>query len=129
MSNCRVEVPTAVSARIITKERVTPDGNVSQAVNIGKKRAIAKSVVRAPVEVLIERKGAHSIVEVARVPEVRVPDERVSSNGRVPIAEDVEDHRCGANCRIGIRSGSGEGQRSKKSEYQPNAEFPMPPNS
>ena len=50
------------------------------AVNIGKKRAIAKSVVRAPVEVLIERKGAHSTVEVAGVPEGRVPDVFTSEN-------------------------------------------------
>jgi hypothetical protein len=53
-----------------------------------------------------ERKGADSSVVFGTA----VEGESVSSHGRVVIAAEVEDHRCSANCGVGI--GSVEDQRS-----------------
>ncbi len=66
--------------------------------NICKKRDIPKSVVAGSVDVVKERKGADGIVKRAAV----VIDERVNPNGRVPCAGGVEQHRCSADCGIGI---------------------------
>src|SRR5438093_9002788 len=108
-ANCRVEVPKTGSGLVIMLEREITNGRVLCCDKIVKKRGIAKSVVAEPAGVVIERKGANSIFEFAVV----VKDHRVSSNGRVPVAGGVEQHRCSANCSIGIRPGTaGEGQRS-----------------
>jgi len=50
--------------------------------------------------VVRERKGADSSVVFAAA----VEGESVNSNCRVVIAAEVEDHRCSANCGIGISS-------------------------
>ena len=134
-ANCRVVDGKPASEGVITRERQSANGSVITGENTGKKRAIAKSAVAGSVDVaeqrgiaksvvvvgctgsarviIIEHKGADTIVEAAN----GVVDERVSSNGHVLVAGEVEDHRCGANCGIGIRIGpgpcsTGEGQRS-----------------
>src|SRR5947207_15921882 len=97
-ADSRVAVGNAVSGRVIILERVRADGGVSRGRNIGRKCGYAKSVVGESVNVIIERKGADSIVEGAAV----VKDERVSSTGHIQRAAGVEQQRSGANCGIGI---------------------------
>ena len=58
--------------------------------------------------VVKKRKGAESIVAVAAY----VVGKRPVSAGRIVRAVAVEQHRSSANCGIGNRRGSGEGQRS-----------------
>ena len=130
-ANCRVEDPVTVSTQVITQERPITNGSVIVAVNICKKRRIAESVVAASVNVVKERKSTKSVVAVGKSGSARViiierkaadsivvagdgvEDERISSNGRVATAAEVEDHRCSANCGILARPGTAvEGQRS-----------------
>ena len=65
-----VEAPTAVlllaaplSTRVINLERKITNGGVRSASDISKERGIAHGIVTESVVVIVERKGADSIVE------------------------------------------------------------------
>jgi len=95
----------------ITIERSITNGGVGIAISVELERLSANCRVVAgkagPSRVIVrERKGADSSVVFAAA----VEGESANSNGRVVIAAEVEDHRCSANCGIGISSV--EGQRS-----------------
>src|SRR5438552_169677 len=98
----------------IVIERESAKSGVAGSVDVAEKRESAKSVVEvgnsvAELVIMIERKDADSIVVAGDA----VVDERISSNGRVFIAAEVEDHRCSAKCSIGARPNTAvEGQRS-----------------
>ena len=95
-------------------KRVIAKSGVAGSVDVAEKRVIAKSVVElgnavSQDVIIIEHKGADTIVEA----DVEAVDERVTSNGYVATAAEVQDHRCSANCGILARAETAiEGQRS-----------------
>src|SRR5207248_10661895 len=88
-----------ISADVIVRERQIANCCVLSGVDILKQRGIAKRVVAASVRVVKERETATGVVEIASV----VINHCVHSRGRVLGAGSVEQHRCRANCGIGIR--------------------------
>ena len=112
----------AVCKEVIKQERIITHGRVAAGGKVTIERSIANGGVWIAISVELERlgancrvvagkagtgrvivserKGAHSSVVFG----VAVEGESVNSDGRVVIAAEVEDHRCSANCGIGISS-------------------------
>ncbi len=83
-----VEFGKAESAKVIREQGVRPDCGVERPIEVIKERPIPKGSV-------VVGSGGVRAGEA-------IKEERVGSNGRVPCAEEVEQHRCSADGGIGI---------------------------
>jgi hypothetical protein len=80
-ANCGIVIGQTHSIRVIKRERSITKGGVFTAENIREKRGVPKSVVAESVSVILERKGADSVVEGG----ITVRKERLSANCRVAV--------------------------------------------